>query len=118
MKKYIGILIITSLTTIGGVFANDCNIVMGSGIDDIVNTYGTKYIDILPTTGLKQALINLKAYCCTRPTDCPEKKNIPRILFYKKIKIYRISFIKTSFLRKSVRYFFIDLEPIKLKEFQ
>ena len=88
MKKYIGILIITSLTTIGGVFANDCNIVMGSGIDDIVNTYGTKYIDILPTTGLKQALINLKAYCCTRPTDCPEKKNIPTAYYPKSESLF------------------------------
>ena len=61
-------------------FGNDCNIVEYSGIDNTVNVYGTsKYIDILPTIWLKQALINLKAYCCTRPNfmDCPEKGNVP-----------------------------------------
>ena len=91
MKKYIRIIMITSIATIGGVFANDCNIVEGSGIDNKINTYeGSKYIDILPTTGLKQALINLKAYCCTRPNlmACPEKSNIPTAYYPKSESLF------------------------------
>ena len=94
MKKYLGVIIITSIATIGGVFANDfgndCNIVQGSGIDNTVNAYGTKYIDVLPTTGFKQALINLKSYCCTRPNfmDCSDKSNVPTAYYPQSENLY------------------------------
>jgi len=78
MKKILATVAITAIAMIGGAFArNDCNIVVGSGIDATVKAYGTTYINVLPLSGFKQALTNLKMHCCLKNfiTCTAEEKN-------------------------------------------
>jgi hypothetical protein len=81
MKKILSIAIITGIAMIGSTFANnDCNIVVGSGIESTVNAYGTTYIHVLSGDAFRQALSNLKAHCCLKniiTCTSEEKKNLP-----------------------------------------
>jgi hypothetical protein len=84
MKKTIGTIMIV-LGSIGGAFINaegskinDCNIVFGSNAINGV-TYGFSqkpYKEVLSVSGFKQALTNLKAYCCKNPDllNCPKEE--------------------------------------------
>ncbi len=69
------------------VFAHDCNLVVSSPntLDETVKNYNINYKiyhNALPTQAFKQALINLKAYCCSQITQkwCTkdEIKNLPK----------------------------------------
>lgn len=69
----------------GGVFAHDCNLVVWSGLDNTVKGYATiytKYHTFMPVSGFNQALINLKAYCCSqviqKACEKKEKDNLPK----------------------------------------
>jgi len=74
MKKNVITTIIIGVATISSVYANDCSIlidetnktVTDKNIEEIVNTYNPEYQNILPREAFKKALINLKAYCCTK----------------------------------------------------
>ncbi len=84
MKKTVGAIILV-LGSICGTFINaegskinDCNIVSGSNAIDGV-TYGfsqTPYKEVLSVSGFKQALTNLKAYCCKNSDllNCPKEE--------------------------------------------
>ena len=72
-----------SITITGGVFAHDCKAVLGDNFDATVNNYNNMaYKNALPTEAFKQALTNLKAYCCSMviPGSCTqaEKDNLPK----------------------------------------
>jgi len=90
MKKIIRTLLITSIATIGGAFANDCTIVDGIGIESTANAYGKTYINVLPAEAFKQALINMKAYCCTKPDllTCTQSEKDNASKFYPKSEIF------------------------------
>ena len=98
MKKLVITIILSSIALTGSVFAHDCDIVSGESnkiIDSIVTTYGKnttianpistnskiliKYTNVVPTEAFRQALINLKAYCCSQILSCTkaEKNNLP-----------------------------------------
>ena len=81
MKKSILISIIVCIASIGSVLANDCNILVNEGktapidpnktvmdenIDGLVSWYPSEYEKILPSKAFRQALINLKSYCCQK----------------------------------------------------
>ena len=81
MKKSILISIIVCIASIGSVLANDCNILVNEGkidpidpsktvmdenIDSLVNWYSYTYEKILPAKAFRQALVNLKSYCCQK----------------------------------------------------
>lgn len=77
MKKTLVAIIVFFIATTGSVFAinNDCN------INTTINNYQNfKYKDVIPEEAFKQAITNLKAYCCTKvdPSVCTvaEKKSI------------------------------------------
>jgi len=69
---------------IGGIFVNaegskinDCNIVLGNAIDGVTYRFSqTPYKEVLSISGFKQALTNLKAYCCKNPDllSCPKEE--------------------------------------------
>lgn len=74
-------LVIMCIATIGGAFADDCNILtdekhvipIDQHIKSLVDIYGTtQYKTVLPIEAFNKALINLKAYCCTQAfqKDC------------------------------------------------
>lgn len=85
MKKIIGIFLLIGGASIGWVFANDCNTVVGWGIDSQVSIYKEEYKKILPVEWFRQALTNLKAYCCSEPDlmRCTneEKNNLPNTYY-------------------------------------
>ena len=72
MKKLVRTMLIIGIATIGGVFADDCDILVNKKesitidkkIESIVKTYDQKYLNVLPIEAFSWALINLKAYCC------------------------------------------------------
>lgn len=75
MKKLVRMLVIMCIATIGGAFADDCNILTDENhvipidqhIKSLVDIYGTtQYKTVLPIEAFNKALINLKAYCCTQ----------------------------------------------------
>jgi len=82
MKKSILTLIVILTAMVGGVFAHDCDLVVGKNIEGTLSNYTTnyaKYLTVIPATAFKQALLNLKAYCCSQivPTSCTQaEKNI------------------------------------------
>lgn len=66
--------------------ANDCNIIVWSGVEAIVSIYGKRgYTNVLPTEAFQQAVINLKAYCCSKGdlVECSEKEkdNVSKWLY-------------------------------------
>jgi len=70
----------------GSVFAHDCALVLDNNSESILNNYTinyTKYQNFLPVEAFNQALIHLKAYCCSQVTSksCSqkEKENLPKI---------------------------------------
>ena len=83
MQKLVLIVIISLIALTSSVFAHDCDIVE-KGTDAAAKSYTslyTKYQGVVPIPGFKQALINLKAYCCSQvvPQACAweDKKNLP-----------------------------------------
>jgi len=67
----------------GSVFAHDCNLVGSGEFNQTLQRYTTlNYQKALPTSGLNQVLMNLKAYCCSKPDllTCTqtEKDNLPK----------------------------------------
>lgn len=99
MKKIlIGSIIVTLGIGILGkaAAANDCDMVIGDDLENSVSTYQSKnlgydqYINFLPVEAFRQALLNLKTYCCMQvikkeckngdTKDCcwkEEKKSFP-----------------------------------------
>jgi len=91
MQKSIMIIIITSILSItGNVFADnsptDCAIVIWPNLEQKVEAYKSieKYTNVLPAAGFKQALTNLKAYCCSQAAiQCTEneKNNLKNLKY-------------------------------------
>ncbi len=87
MKKILVTSLIIGIAAIGTALANDCPIVRGTeGINGKISVYESNenkdFLLVLPSTGVKQALTNLKAYCCSRPMllicSDEEKNNLPK----------------------------------------
>lgn len=61
--------------------ANDCDMVIGDKLESNVSIYQSKnleydkYVNFLPVEAFRQALLNLKAYCCLQVVkkECTEK---------------------------------------------
>ncbi|MFA6256144.1 MAG: hypothetical protein WC606_03075 [Candidatus Absconditabacterales bacterium] len=69
MKRTLAAIAITSIALTSSVLAADCNLVVGENIDAIAKNYDMnykKYETVIPLPSFKQALINLKAYCCSQ----------------------------------------------------
>lgn len=74
------------ISSTASVFAHDCDLVVGKNLDEVVNNYNINYNIYswaLPIEAFKQALINLKAYCCSQVVQdsCSAeiKKNLPTL---------------------------------------
>jgi hypothetical protein len=85
-------MILIGTTTISRVFANDCNVVLGTGIESTVLVYNKIYEKVLPSIAFKQALTNLKAYCCLNgdrlSCSSGEKENLPTKYFPESIYLF------------------------------
>ncbi len=83
MKKIlIGSIIVTmGIGILSKAAANDCDMVIGDNLENNVITYQSKnlgydqYINFLPVEAFRQALLNLKTYCCMQviKKECSEK---------------------------------------------
>lgn len=66
MKKIVIMSIVITLGIIGQTFAHDCNLIEWD-IETAAKSYeanNKEYIEFLPRDAFKQALLNMKAYCC------------------------------------------------------
>ncbi len=78
-------MIVSICAITGSVFADDCNLVAGQEIEWALKNYIQNfswYQTVIPAAGFNQALINLKAYCCSQnsPNPCTqaEKDKLPK----------------------------------------
>lgn len=85
MKKTITSIIFAILAITGGAFAHDCALIVDTNADNLVKNYQTNYTiyhNFLPEEAFNQAVVNLKAYCCSQviPQSCnqKEKNNVPK----------------------------------------
>jgi hypothetical protein len=65
--------IVITITTTGKIFAHDCGIVAGGGIQGVLSNYKNfNYTKVVPEVALEKALTNLKAYCCAQTIPCSD----------------------------------------------
>lgn len=77
MKKTILASIIGLIAITGSVFADDdCGLVVGKSLEGTMQHYQTfSYKTVISEAAFRQALINLKAYCCTKVRSCKDEKD-------------------------------------------
>lgn len=75
MKKAILASIIGLIAITGSVFADDdCGLVVGKSLEGTMQHYQAfSYKTVIPEAAFRQALINLKAYCCTKVRSCKDE---------------------------------------------